>query len=492
MIPNVTVNVSENAYTSTNTTSKFIPAVIMKTTSGPVGELVEVTNANQFVNIFGQPNETVPTAYAVKSYLQRYQPIYVCRVQGEGASIAEGKISSSDEEPIGLISFGTNYTTDDLNDTVVKLEYNKSTNKLSLSFSLYGQIYSTNKFSYREGSTADVLSTVLEDIVSQMNALQTAVTFKNLFAGKTESDPIPKEFTVLVGQFKGGNKGSDTIDNDKVISCLDLFESPELEVDVIMAPEFANPEVITKIVELADKRHYLCIASPNITVSESDTPVTAAQKAITAIESWPNSKSLAVYYPDVRYTGFNKNIPASIAVLDAYAKADGTAKWYAPAGVARGTLVAATSIVTKTTDEVIELLYENSIPVNSIKDISGTGLVVWGQKTTGTSSQYSDRINISRLVKSLTREIYRISYDYLFEPITDALFSNWKLRVSNRLDEVVQYNGITEYYVKMDNDNNTDETIARNELHGFVAIKPLECAEFITIDFTVTNNVEQQ
>ena len=41
----------------------------------------------------------------------------------------------------------------------------------------------------------------------------------------------------------------------------------------------------------------------------------------------------------------------------------------------------------------------------------------------------------------------------------------------------------------MDDSINTEATIANNELHGLVKIKPAEVAEYITISFTVTDTI---
>ena len=72
-------------------------------------------------------------------------------------------------------------------------------------------------------------------------------------------------------------------------------------------------------------------------------------------------------------------------------------------------------------------LYDNTIPVNVINNISGQGLVVWGQKTTDTTTPFMDRINVSRLCKYVKRKTYAMSYKYLFEPITEALFVKWTI-----------------------------------------------------------------
>ena len=94
------------------------------------------------------------------------------------------------------------------------------------------------------------------------------------------------------------------------------------------------------------------------------------------------------------------------------------------------------------------------------------------------------------IFKYLTKEIYAISYDYLFEPITSYTYNSWTLRVQALLDEVKKGNGLDAYKVIMDDTINTEETKRENKLIGIVRFKPLEAAEYIEISFVVTDDVE--
>ena len=71
-IPNVRVNLNE-VYNGNNLLVPFIPAVILKTKSGPIGTVERVNNESQFKAIFGDSDTTVPAAYALQQYLKLYQ-----------------------------------------------------------------------------------------------------------------------------------------------------------------------------------------------------------------------------------------------------------------------------------------------------------------------------------------------------------------------------------------------------------------------------------
>ena len=47
-----------------------------------------------------------------------------------------------------------------------------------------------------------------------------------------------------------------------------------------------------------------------------------------------------------------------------------------------------------------------------------------------------------------------------------------------------------EYQVIMDSTINTAQTIAANQLNGIIRIKPQEVAEFVNIDFIITDTIE--
>jgi phage tail sheath protein FI len=53
------------------------------------------------------------------------------------------------------------------------------------------------------------------------------------------------------------------------------------------------------------------------------------------------------------------------------------------------------------------------------------------------------------------------------------------------MDSVVQRQGLFAYRVVMDETNNTNDVIDRNQLVGQVFIQPARTAEFIVLDFTI-------
>ena len=312
-----------------------------------------------------------------------------------------------------------------------------------------------------------------------MNAMNLGFTTTNLFVDKTQEDEMPS-ITDVVTAIAGGDSGLDRVEDANILAMVDMYAQSGMNIDVMVIPEYTSATVVNGATAKAEDYGFMVITSP----ASRD-----VSSCITDIQEYSKSESLAVYFPDVTYTNFNANIPASIAVLTAYAKNDNTNKWLAPAGTTRGLLNLVSGLTVQMNDDDLDTLYNNAIPVNPIKLVDNIGYTVWGQKTTATSDVYMDRINISRLVKYVYKEINTISNTYLFEGITENTFTNWGLQVSALLDKLKTGNAISDYSYKMDSENNTEETISQNMLIGSVRIKPVEVAEFIDIDFVLTSQV---
>lgn len=483
-LPNVNVNVTEESYIPINSQVSFVPAVILKTKSGPINTVEIVKSESQFIKKFGNSDTTVPAAYGIQTYLRTYSYLYVTRVAGldaaEGVVTLQGEGSES-SSPVSLITGKSVYKTDMFNGIPLNLVYDETGKKIYLEFIMNSVVTNSIKENIDlSTATADVLSAALDKIVDSFNSANIGIVLTNEFKNKTPGDEMIESFKTITANFESGNSGNTSIDNSAVTAAIDLYVKPELGVDVIIHPEFTDFEVVEYSTKIAESTNSMVLVSSNAENVDG---------VITAVENYPKSNSLAIYYPDVYYSGFSAPIPASVAVLSAYAKNDSVNKWGAPAGVNRGnlTLVQKLSVILSKSD--MAELYDNGIPVNCINDISGVGFIVWGQKTTGTDTLYQDRINIARLVKYVTKQSYLISYNYLFEPIEQKLFSRWSLTMNAFLDTLITNSAISEYRTVMDSSNNTEETIANNELHALIRIKPLEVAEFIDIDLVITDQV---
>ena len=487
MIPRVKVSVSEDTTRYFTTNVNFIPVIIMKTMSGNIGTREIVRSESEFIQKFGKGNELTPSAYAVQAYLRTYSYVYVTRLAGSGAAYGSAELAAIEEaeqegeEPTEtkLLNFKTTSKTQSFNGVEFKLINDTEAGKLYVTTVINSSTITSVKENYTDGAVN--LSKALDTICNSLNAMNLGVTVTNLFVNKIATDPVPTIGTITA-TIAGGDSGLSNIADEDILAAIDLYNTSEIQVDTMSIPEFTSATIVNAGVAVAEQRGFMYIASP----ASRD-----YSTCITDVQNYVKSNSLAIYFPNVIYSGFETPIPASVAVLTGYARNDNINKWLSPAGTTRGALplVSDLDVSTKLTEENMSDLYDNSNPVNCIKYVPNNGYVIWGQKTTETSAIYMDRINIARLVKFVYREVYNLSSDFLFEPINETTFTAWKLRVEALLADIKTNQGILAYSYKMDDENNTEATMAENYLIGQVRIRPTEVAEFIDIDFVLTSEV---
>ena len=481
MLPNVKITVAEEVNLTNSTLNTFLPLAIVKTKTGPIGEEVLVKSVKAFNETFGTPDSTTPEAFGIAQYIKNYGSAYVVRAASSSAANGAATIKSGNTN---LIDVATVYKTDALNGVDVSLVYDGTGKKLYITSTVNSKVITSIKenIDYSEATAID-LENALDKVVGSFNEAQNYFELENLFVDKTAQDSKPSAFTTLTGSVTGGVSGNTTIPDSVITDLIENYRNTDIGIDAILTPGFESADVANKLASVASDSSFIGIAS----ISGS------TASAITAVAStYPDNSSLALYADKVYlYEDSSIEVPACIAVLPAYITKDKTSKWLAPAGVTRGTLSTVSGLVHPFSDSDLEDLYTNDVPVNGIKKIAGRGYIVWGQKTACQDTvEYEDRINVVRLIKYLTKEVYKISYDYLFEPITEYTYNAWTLRVEAILEDIKTGHGLSEYKVIMDDTLNTEETKKLNKLIGIVRLKPLEAAEYIEINFVVTDDVE--
>lgn len=303
-----------------------------------------------------------------------------------------------------------------------------------------------------------------------------------------------------------------------VVSALkaSIDSSTELREDanqfnLIACPGY--PELIPNMVALNEDRD-------NTAFIIGDAPL-RLQATGTAIQGWAQNTAdvtstgeyglatinpyVGVYYPQGQTNDLNGNavvVPASHATLRSIIKSDNISyPWLAPAGTRRGLIdnLNAIGYIDQNSGRFIsigvtqglrDVMYTNKI--NPLTFLPGNGLLVYGQKTLGSTPSALDRINVARLVNYLRQQLNVIARPFIFEP-NDPITRNGILAVVNSLlNDLVAKRGITDYLAVCDSSNNTPERIARNELYVDVAVQPTKDVEFIYIPIRLKNPGEIQ
>ncbi len=208
----------------------------------------------------------------------------------------------------------------------------------------------------------------------------------------------------------------------------------------------------------------------------------------TAQGSAIDSNYVGTYYPWVKTIDRNTNkltaIPPSVLMPGIYAANDAVAaEWFAPAGLNRGGIVGAVSVLNRLTHAERDTLYEGKI--NPIAQFPGEGIVAFGQKTLQDKASALDRINVRRLMIKVKKYIASTSRYLVFEQNTSQTRSRFLNTVNPYLEGIQQRQGLYAFRVVMDESNNTPDVIDRNILAGAIYLQPTKTAEFIVLDFNI-------
>ena len=201
-----------------------------------------------------------------------------------------------------------------------------------------------------------------------------------------------------------------------------------------------------------------------------------------------DSNYVGTYYPWVKTIDSRTNkltsVPPSVLMTGIYAANDAVAaEWFAPAGLNRGGIVGAVSVLNRLTHAERDTLYEGKI--NPIAQFPGEGIVAFGQKTLQDRASALDRINVRRLMIKVKKYIASTSRYLVFEQNTATTRAKFLNTVNPYLEGIQQRQGLYAFRVVMDETNNTPDVIDRNIMAGQIYLQPTKTAEFIVLDFNI-------
>ena len=263
-----------------------------------------------------------------------------------------------------------------------------------------------------------------------------------------------------------------------------LSNADEYDINMIVAPHVNRADhqtVFTSILDMVEQR------ADAFFIGDAGNASTSLSATITQAQG-VDSNYAAVYYPWVKTIDLNTNklitVPPSVLLPGVFAANDRVAaEWFAPAGLNRGGLVGAVSVLDRLTQSEKDDLYEAK--VNPIVQFPGQGIVVFGQKTLQDKPSALDRINVRRLLLTVRKYIASTSRYLVFEQNTSTTRNRFLNIVNPYLESIQQRQGLYAFRVVMDDSNNTPDVIDRNIMKGAIFLQPTKTAEFIQIDFNI-------
>jgi hypothetical protein len=265
------------------------------------------------------------------------------------------------------------------------------------------------------------------------------------------------------------------------------------------------PEVTSNLVTLNNDR-------ANTGFIIADTPMTLKPNAID-ITSWVSNSTgkglpkvtasdpyTAIYYPaglTNDLAGNSVAVPASHAALRTFLYNDQVSyPWFSPAGANRGLVSnlndvgyidsATGSFVHNGVNQGLRDALQ-PLKINPIAQLPGTGIVIWGQQTRSADTTARGSVNVVRLENYLRTIFASISNGYLFEPNDQQTRTSIARQIEGALHDVLSKRGVYDFLVICDSSNNTQSTIANQQLYVDIAIEPMRDVEFIYIPIALYN-----
>ena len=344
---------------------------------------------------------------------------------------------------------------------------------------IVGGVVSTKNFGY---------SISTSDTSAEINKRQFIVGFQEGFDGVSETIKKAKygDSDWGAGNAQGFDLSNSTSSGSVAyVKAINAVSNPDdFDINLVSAPGVVrrlHSYVFDKVTDMVEAREDAFFIG-----DVTDGGDTIAQ-AVTQGEA-VDSNYVGTYYPWVKTIDRNTNkltsVPPSVLMPGIYAANDAiAAEWFAPAGLNRGGIVGAVSVLNRLTHAERDTLYEGKI--NPIAQFPGEGIVAFGQKTLQDKASALDRINVRRLMIKVKKYIASTSRYLVFEQNTSQTRGRFLNTVNPYLEGIQQRQGLYAFRVVMDESNNTPDVIDRNILAGQIYLQPTKTAEFIVLDFNI-------
>jgi hypothetical protein len=317
---------------------------------------------------------------------------------------------------------------------------------------------------------------------------QFTVGFQEGFDGNAPTTEVALASSDNFGS--GNTQGFDcstSVSNGSVayVKAINAVSNPDdFDINLVSVPGIIrrlHSYVFDKVIDMVESREDAFFIGD--VTSVNDTIAQAVDEANSV-----DSNYVGTYYPWVKTIDRNTNkltsVPPSVLMPGIYAANDAiAAEWFAPAGLNRGGIIGAVSVLNRLTHAERDELYEGK--VNPIASFPGEGIVAFGQKTLQDKASALDRINVRRLLIKVKKYIASTSRYLVFEQNTASTRARFLNTVNPYLEAIQQRQGLYAFKVVMDETNNTPDVIDRNILAGQIFLQPTKTAEYIVLDFNI-------
>jgi len=340
---------------------------------------------------------------------------------------------------------------------------------------------STDAFIVEKFTDLSMTATNTRYAVSVINNTSAYVTATDLGSSSTGATRNPS-FATANQALSTGTNGS-TISSITSYSAFDTIKQSL----ILNVPGFTDATTVNAAISYAAGREDVFVVV--------DGMVDTVANQLTRAAAYTASSYAAVYYPQISIAdptlgvGGASNstvlVGAGAAVAGLYSSTDASRGVFkAPAGL-QARLAGAVAVPILTNDE-LDSLNAAAAPVNAIKFVSGSGIVVMGAKTL--KPGYIDKyVPVRRTLIYLRKALTDLTEFAIFEPNDPALWRRLDSTVSSFLTNFWGQGGLagttpaSAFFVKVDSTNNPQSSIDNGEVHIEVGVALQRPAEFVII-----------
>lgn len=293
--------------------------------------------------------------------------------------------------------------------------------------------------------------------------------------------------------FGAGSNGGTVTDGERQ-AAYDLFKNTD-EVDISLIYQAGGSVSVGKhmIDNVANvRRDLVAFVSPQmedvVGVANATTRInnTLATRTVYGSSNYAFMDSVWKQRYD-QYNDVYRWLPLNADMAGLCARTDYTNDpWWSPAGESRGQIKNCIKLSHALSQAERDTLYKNG--VNPVITVRGVGTILYGDKTLESKQSAFDRINVRRLFNTIEKAIGRASRAFLFEFNDEFTRSQFINVVEPYLREVKGRQGVTDFYVKCDESNNTAQVIDANEFVADIYIKANRSINFIQLTFVSTRS----
>lgn len=303
----------------------------------------------------------------------------------------------------------------------------------------------------------------------------------------------------LLSAGSGGNDGQSylssaayTVAGTAALDSLDLFNLLCIPYDPL-PPDGRRAErnAIAAYAHLADycmkRRAMMVLDPPSQWQIDAHSGQWAAIQVLDLNIKDAAARNAAVYFPRVMEADPLQGdqlrvMPACGLIAGVYAATDAAGGvWKAPAGTS-AVLSGIADLEVHLNDAENGVL--NPLGINSLRNVTQIGPVVWGARTLRGSDELSDDykyVPVRRLALYIEESIYRGTKWAVFEPNDERLWSSLRLTVGSFLAGLEQQGAFYSYTVACDGTTTTPDDIAAGIVNVIIGIAPVKPAEFVVI-----------